>query len=87
MPAGGHLINVGRGPVVVNDAVADALRSGHLAGAALDVFEVEPLPGDSSLRDFDNCILGTHNSSNTLEACHRTHRASIANLFRSLGIE
>ena len=87
MPPGGHLINVGRGPDVLNDAVAGALASGQLAGAALDVFEEEPLPGDSSLRDFDNCILGTHNSSNTLEACHRTHRASIANLFTSLGLE
>lgn len=86
LPQGSHLINVGRGPVVINQAVADALSSGHLAGAALDVFEEEPLPADSSLRDFDNCILGTHNSSNTLEACHRTHAASIANLFTSLGI-
>lgn len=85
LPPGAHLINVGRGPVVVNDAVADALASGQLAGAALDVFEEEPLPGDSSLRSFDNCILGTHNSSNTLEACHRTHDASITNLFASLG--
>ena len=87
LPQGAHLVNVGRGPVVVNQAVADALSSGRLAGAALDVFEEEPLPASSSLRDFDNCILGTHNSSNTLEACHRTHAASIANLFASLGIQ
>ena len=86
LPAGAHLINVGRGPVVHSQAVVDALASGHLAGAALDVFEEEPLPGDSALRDFDNCILGTHNSSNTLEACHRTHATSIANLFASLGV-
>lgn len=87
MPAGAHLINVGRGPVVVNDAVSDALTSGHLGGAALDVFEEEPLPLHSSLRELDNCILGTHNSSNTLEACHRTHDASITNIFASLGID
>lgn len=86
LPSGAHLINVGRGPVVQNAAVAEALSSGHLAGAALDVFEEEPLPASSELREFDNCILGTHNSSNTFEACHRTHRAAIANLFDALEI-
>lgn len=86
MPEGSFLVNVGRGPVVQGQAVVDALASGHLAGAALDVFETEPLPAADKLREFDNCILGTHNSSNTYEACHRTHAQSITNLFASLGI-
>ena len=50
MPPGGHLINVGRGPVAVDRDIASALASGHLAGAALDVFEHEPLGPDSELR-------------------------------------
>lgn len=86
MPPGALLVNVGRGPVVQGDAVADALESGHLAGAALDVFEEEPLPAAARLRSFDNCILGSHNSSNTDEACHRTHAQAAANLFASMGL-
>lgn len=84
LPRGAHLINVGRGPVVSEQAVIDALASGQLGGAALDVFESEPLSLSSGLRGFENCILGTHNSSNTAEACHRTHLASIANLIDGL---
>ncbi len=83
MRPGSWLINVGRGPVVVGSAVADALDSGHLAGAALDVFEIEPLE-DNRLRQLDNLILGSHNASNTYEACHRTHDASITNLIQGL---
>jgi len=87
MPTGSYLIIVGRGPVAVDAAVSDALASGHLRGAALDVFEAEPLPADSPLRNHPNCILGTHNSSNTFEACHRTHQAAIDNLVHSFGGE
>lgn len=84
MPKGSWLVNVGRGPVVRGDAVADALASGHLAGAALDVFEEEPL-GDSVLKEFPNVILGSHNASNTEEACQRTHVRAIENLLQGLG--
>lgn len=83
MPSGSWLINVGRGPIVRGDAVVRALHSGHLAGAALDVYEVEPLE-DDLIRSAPNMVLGSHNASNTLEACHRTHLASIANLVDSL---
>ena len=51
MPAGGYLVNVSRGQLIDEDALADSLAADHLAGAALDVFEHEPLPGDSRLRD------------------------------------
>src|SRR5690625_514242 len=44
MRPGTYIINVGRGPIIVESALIDALRSGHIAGAALDVFDVEPLP-------------------------------------------
>jgi len=84
MQPGSYLINVGRGPVVHTSAVAHALDSGHLAGAALDVFDEEPLPENSPIRNSPNCIFGSHNSSNTFEACHRTHRAAIDNLITNL---
>ncbi len=83
MMAGSWLINVGRGPIVVGADLADAIESDHLAGAALDVFEIEPLE-DERLRQLPNLILGSHNASNTFEACHRTHDQAIANLFENI---
>lgn len=83
MRRGAWLINVGRGPIVVGSAVVEALESGHLAGAALDVFEEEPLV-DEAVRHAPNLILGSHNASNTFEACHRTHVRSIENLLSNL---
>ncbi len=55
-----YLINVGRGAIVVLDDLVAALLAGRLAGAALDVFEVEPLPADHPLWDFSNVILTPH---------------------------
>lgn len=55
-----YLINVGRGAIVVLDDLVAALRAGRLAGAALDVFETEPLPADHPLWDFPNVILTPH---------------------------
>jgi len=55
-----RLINVGRGPVVDTDALAAALRDGRIAGAALDVFEEEPLPGDHPLWDFPQVMVTAH---------------------------
>jgi phosphoglycerate dehydrogenase-like enzyme len=55
-----YLINVGRGAIVVLDDLVAALRAGRLAGAALDVFEVEPLPPDHPLWDFPNAIITPH---------------------------
>ena len=83
MKPGSWLINIGRGPIVVGAALADAIESGHLLGAALDVFEVEPLE-DDRLRQLPNLILGSHNASNTYEACHRTHAQAIQNLIDNL---
>lgn len=83
---GAYLINTGRGPLVDQEALGRALGSGRLAGAALDVFEQEPLPPGSPLRALDGVILGTHNASNTLEAVLRVNELSISNLLRGLGI-
>jgi glyoxylate/hydroxypyruvate reductase A len=60
LPRGAFLINVGRGPVVDEAALLDALRSGHLAGAALDVFATEPLPADSPFWDMPNVFVTPH---------------------------
>ena len=63
------------------------LASGKVAGAALDVFEVEPLPGESRLREFDQCIFGTHNASHTKDAVLRVNELAINNLLAGLGVE
>jgi len=71
MMQGVSIINVGRGSLIDERALIDALQSGHVSAVALDVFEEEPLPSGNPLRVFDRCIFGTHNSSNTKEAVYR----------------
>lgn len=56
----GFLVNVGRGPTVVERDLVEALRAGAIAGAALDVFEVEPLPADSELWSMPNVLVSPH---------------------------
>jgi D-3-phosphoglycerate dehydrogenase len=60
MKRGALLVNVARGPVVVESDLVEALESGHLAGAALDVTEREPLPDASRLWDLPNVIITPH---------------------------
>ncbi len=62
MKSTAHLINVGRGPVVCTDDLVDALKNGVIAGAALDVFETEPLPGDHPLWDLPQVMISAHMS-------------------------
>ncbi|OLM16568.1 MULTISPECIES: D-2-hydroxyacid dehydrogenase [unclassified Pseudonocardia] len=66
LPERARVINVGRGPLVVQDDLTDALASGRIAGAALDVFEVEPLPADSPLWDMENVLLSPHMSGDVV---------------------
>ena len=65
MPAGAHVVNVGRGEVVVQRELLEALQSGHLAGAYLDVFEHEPLPADSPLWSLPNVIVTPHSAGHS----------------------
>jgi len=83
---GVRVVNVGRGPVIDEPALLAALAIGHVHSAALDVFEVEPLPADSPLRAHPHCVFGSHNASNTADAVHRTSEIAIDKLFGFLGI-
>ncbi|OBA58455.1 hydroxyacid dehydrogenase [Mycobacterium sp. 1100029.7] len=79
-----YLVNVARGPVVAEQDLIAALKDGRLAGAALDVFEVEPLPLDSELRTLPNVVLGAHNGSNTREGVIRASNAAVDFLIEEL---
>lgn len=80
------LINTSRGPVVDEHALIAALQASQLAGAALDVFEVEPLPSGSPLTRMDNVLLGSHNANSSPKAWARVHQNTIDNLLDGLGI-
>lgn len=77
LKAGVRLVNVSRGPVINENALVAALQQGAVHSAALDVFEVEPLPEQSALRGFEKCIFGTHNGSNSADAVRRVSRLAI----------
>jgi D-3-phosphoglycerate dehydrogenase len=84
---GVRIVNVARGPLISEDALVAALRKGVVQSVALDVFEIEPLPVSSPLRNFEQCILGSHNASNTTDAVMRTSHRAIDLLFKALGIK
>lgn len=86
MRPGVRIVNVSRGPVIDEAALVDALRSGHVHSAALDVFELEPLPVDSPLRGFPRCVFGSHNGSNTEEAVIRASEQAMRHMFEFLGV-
>jgi phosphoglycerate dehydrogenase-like enzyme len=68
-------------------ALVKALQSGGIAGAALDVFEVEPLPANSPLFKMDNVMLAPHNANSSPAAWERVHWNTIKNLLEGLGLD
>ena len=83
---GVRIVNVGRGPIIDENALIEALESGQVYSAALDVFETEPLPMDSPLRSHPRCVFGSHNASNTTDAVLLTSEIAISKLFEFLDI-
>lgn len=84
MKPGAYLINASRGPVVDEPALVRALQEGQIAGAALDVFEEEPLPAQSPLRELDNCLLAPHNANSSPRAWQKVHENTVRNLLKGL---
>jgi D-3-phosphoglycerate dehydrogenase len=81
------LLNTARGPIVDESALVAALQAGKIAGAALDVFESEPLPVDNPLLKMDNVMLAPHNANSSPAAWERVHWNTIRNLLEGLGID
>ena len=74
------LINVGRGALVDEEALAEALMSGQLAGAGIDVFEVEPLPEGNPLRSCDQVVLTPHCADMTPEGVELLNEGVVDNV-------
>jgi D-3-phosphoglycerate dehydrogenase len=79
-----YVINTSRGPIVEERALIKALKEKRIAGAALDVFEFEPLPVNSQLRRMKNVLLAPHSANSSPEAWERVHRNTIDNLLEVL---
>lgn len=78
------VINTARGPIIHETALVDALKRGVIGGAALDVFEFEPLPTDSPLRQMSHVMLAAHNANSSPTAWEFVHHNTINNLLEEL---
>ena len=84
MKPNAYLINTSRGQVIDEKELIKALQNKKIAGAAMDVFEFEPLPNDSPLKRMDNCLLAPHNANSSPEAWEHVHKNTIKNLMKEL---
>jgi D-3-phosphoglycerate dehydrogenase len=80
------IINTARGQVVDEEALIKALKDDLIAGAALDVFEIEPLPPESPLLNLDQVMLAPHNANSSPAAWENVHWNTLRNLLDGLGI-
>ena len=87
MKRGSYLINTARGPLVDYDALTEALRSGHLGGAALDTFGIEPVPSDWALLDLPNVVLTPHIAGASVKTVSIAAEAAAEELRRFLAGE
>ena len=78
------LVNAARGPIVDESALIKTLQAKEIGGAAMDVFEIEPLSGDSPLLKMDNVMVAPHNSNSSVKAWEYVHQNTIDNLFEVL---
>jgi len=79
-----YFMNMARGPLVDEPTLIAALQNRQIAGAALDVFEDEPLPKNSSLRSMTNVLLSPHNANSSQEHWKRIHKSTLAHLLEEL---
>ena len=84
MPNGSYIVVISRGGIVDEDALANAIKSGHLAGAGIDATEIEPLPQDSPLWDLEEVFISPHASALTPELYEGRREAFRSNLRRFL---
>jgi phosphoglycerate dehydrogenase-like enzyme len=80
MKRGAFVVNTGRGPIVNERAMIEALKSGQLGGVGLDVYDTEPLPMDHPLRHFDNAILMSHRGYATVEILSERYEQALTNI-------
>lgn len=85
MKRGVLLVNLGRGGLVDGPALIDALRSGQVGGAALDVYDPEPMPADCPLRTMENVLVHSHIASASARAVRRLRRTAAELALAALG--
>ena len=84
MKPGSLLINTARGAVVKSDALVASLQSGQLAGAGLDVFDIEPLPADHPILACEQVVLTPHNADQTPEGIDLLNQGCVENVMAFL---
>jgi D-3-phosphoglycerate dehydrogenase len=83
---GAYVINTARGKVIDEPSLVYALEHRLIGGAALDVFEEEPLPSNSLLRNYPNVLLGAHTANANVNAWERVHEGTVLHLLEGLGL-